>query len=68
MSRIMLAIKTVLAEHDDIDTLIFDEIDAGISGRTAQAVSEKLHLVAKNTRLFVLRICHRLQQWQTIII
>lgn len=48
MSRIMLAIKTVLAEHDDIDTLIFDEIDAGISGRTAQAVSEKLHLVAKD--------------------
>lgn len=47
LSRIMLAIKTVLAEHDDIDTLIFDEIDAGISGRTAQAVSEKLHLVAK---------------------
>ena len=47
MSRIMLAIKTVLAEHDDIDTLIFDEIDAGISGRTAEAVSEKLHLVAK---------------------
>ncbi len=47
MSRILLAIKTVLAEHDDIDTLIFDEIDAGISGRTAQAVSEKLHLVAK---------------------
>ena len=47
MSRIMLAIKTVLAEHDDIDTLIFDEIDAGTSGRTAQAVSEKLHLVAK---------------------
>ena len=47
MSRIMLAIKTVLAEHDDIDTLIFDEIDAGISGRTAHAVSEKLHLVGK---------------------
>ncbi len=47
MSRIMLAIKTVLAEHDDVDTLIFDEIDAGISGRTAQAVSEKLHLIAK---------------------
>ena len=47
LSRIMLAIKTVLAEHDDIDTLIFDEIDAGISGRTAQAVSEKLSVVAK---------------------
>lgn len=48
MSRIMLAIKTVLAENDAIDTLIFDEIDAGISGRTAQAVSEKLSLVARN--------------------
>lgn len=42
LSRIMLAIKTVLAEADQIDTLIFDEIDAGISGRTAQKVSEQL--------------------------
>ncbi|MCF0130750.1 MAG: DNA repair protein RecN [Pseudobutyrivibrio sp.] len=47
MSRIMLAIKTVLAQKDLIDTLIFDEIDSGISGRTAQAVSEKLSVVAK---------------------
>ncbi len=47
LSRIMLAIKTVLAENDEIDTLIFDEIDAGISGRTAQAVSEKLSVVAR---------------------
>ena len=47
MSRIMLAIKTVLASGGGIDTLIFDEIDAGISGRTAQAVSEKLSTVAK---------------------
>ncbi len=46
MSRIMLAIKTVLASGEGIDTLIFDEIDAGISGRTAQAVSEKLATVA----------------------
>ena len=42
LSRVMLAIKTVLAERDDIDTLIFDEIDAGISGRTAWKVSEQL--------------------------
>ncbi len=42
LSRIMLAIKTVLAESDSIDTLIFDEIDEGISGRTAQKVSENL--------------------------
>lgn len=42
LSRIMLAVKTVLADTDEIETLIFDEIDAGISGRTAQMVSEKL--------------------------
>lgn len=42
LSRIMLAIKSVFAESDHIETLIFDEIDTGISGRTAQKVSEKL--------------------------
>lgn len=42
LSRVMLAIKTVLAGKDSIDTLIFDEIDAGISGRTAWKVSEQL--------------------------
>ena len=47
LSRIMLAIKAVLADTDDIPTLIFDEIDTGISGRTAQKVSEKLSLIAK---------------------
>lgn len=46
LSRIMLAIKTVLASRDDIDTLIFDEIDAGISGKTAWKVSEQLDSVA----------------------
>ena len=48
LSRIMLALKSVLAENDEIATLIFDEIDSGISGRTAQMVSEKLHMIAKN--------------------
>ncbi len=47
LSRVMLAIKTVLAGQDDIDTLIFDEIDAGISGKTAWKVSEQLHQVSK---------------------
>lgn len=46
LSRIMLGIKTVLASRDAIDTLIFDEIDAGISGKTAWKVSEQLSLVA----------------------
>ena len=48
LSRIMLAIKAVLADTDQIPTLIFDEIDTGISGRTAQKVSEKLSYIAKN--------------------
>lgn len=45
LSRIMLAIKTTLARNDEVDTLIFDEVDAGISGRTAQRVSEKLYVI-----------------------
>ena len=48
LSRIMLAIKTVLADSDDIPTLIFDEIDTGISGRTAQKVAEKLAVISRN--------------------
>lgn len=48
LSRIMLAIKSVMAEKDQIETLIFDEIDVGISGRTAQKVSEKMKLIGKN--------------------
>ena len=48
LSRIMLAVKAVLAEHDEISTLIFDEIDVGISGRTAQMVAEKMALIAKS--------------------
>lgn len=47
LSRIMLAIKTVMADRDDIETLIFDEIDVGISGRTAQKVSEKMAVIGK---------------------
>ena len=46
MSRVMLAIKTVLAKQDEIGTLIFDEIDTGISGRTAQSVAEKMSRIA----------------------
>ena len=46
LSRVMLAIKTVLAGRDEIDTLIFDEIDTGISGRTAWKVAEQLSVLA----------------------
>ncbi|MBO5259061.1 MAG: DNA repair protein RecN [Agathobacter sp.] len=51
LSRIMLAIKTVMAENDHIGTLIFDEIDSGISGRTAQMVSEKMNLLGKSHQI-----------------
>ena len=47
LSRIMLAIKTVMADKDEIETLIFDEIDVGISGRTAQKLSEKMAYIGK---------------------
>ena len=51
MSRIMLAIKTVLADADRIPTVIFDEVDAGISGRTAQQVAEKLALISRRRQI-----------------
>ena len=51
LSRIMLALKTVLADKDEIETLIFDEIDTGISGRTAWKVSEKMGILGKSHQL-----------------
>ncbi|MBP1756118.1 MAG: hypothetical protein H6Q59_2516 [Firmicutes bacterium] len=51
LSRIMLGIKSVLADKDEIETLIFDEIDVGISGRTAQMVSEQLSNIAKHHQI-----------------
>lgn len=51
MSRIMLALKSVMADIDKIPTLIFDEIDTGISGRTAQAVGERMCSIARNHQL-----------------
>ena len=51
LSRIMLAIKTVLADQDEVETLIFDEIDSGISGRTAQMVSEKMNLLGRTHQI-----------------
>lgn len=51
LSRIMLAVKTAMADKDEIPTLIFDEIDVGISGRTAQKVSEKMSLIGKERQV-----------------
>lgn len=51
MSRFMLAFKTILADIDEIDTIIFDEIDAGISGIAAQVVGSKLHNIANKKQI-----------------
>lgn len=56
LSRIMLAIKSVLADQDFVNTLIFDEIDVGISGRTAQKVSERMTVISRKHQ--VLCITH----------
>ena len=51
MSRVMLALKTVLAKADKIEVFIFDEIDTGVSGRTAQKVAEKMAFIAKTHQI-----------------
>jgi len=51
LSRIMLALKTILAKEDKVDSLIFDEIDTGISGRTAQAVAERMQNISDGTQI-----------------
>ncbi len=51
LARIMLAMKNVLAEQDQVATLIFDEVDTGVSGRAAQKVAEKLLSVARNKQV-----------------
>ena len=51
LSRVMLALKTVLADKDEVESIIFDEIDTGISGRTAQKVSEKMALIGRNRQV-----------------
>ena len=51
LARIMLAMKNALAERDHVPTLIFDEVDTGVSGRAAQHVAEKLRAVSKNKQV-----------------
>ena len=51
LARIMLAMKNVLAEQDKVNTLIFDEVDTGVSGRAAQKVAEKLKSVARTKQV-----------------
>ncbi|MDI3546718.1 MAG: repair protein RecN [Halanaerobiales bacterium] len=56
LSRIMLALKTIIAHIDQVDTLVFDEVDSGVGGKTAQLMAEKLALIGKQRQ--VLCITH----------
>ncbi|MFA5570856.1 MAG: DNA repair protein RecN [Sphaerochaetaceae bacterium] len=54
LSRVMLAIKSVLADSDDIETLVFDEVDAGIGGSVAKAVGDQMASLAKKRQVIVI--------------
>ena len=56
LSRIMLALKTIFSKHQGITSLIFDEVDTGVSGRVAQAIAEKIAMIATHSQ--VLCISH----------
>ncbi|MCJ8006780.1 DNA repair protein RecN [Lederbergia wuyishanensis] len=56
LSRMMLALKTIFSKHQGITSIIFDEVDTGVSGRVAQAIAEKIHQVSKHSQ--VLCISH----------
>ncbi|ANY68751.1 DNA repair protein RecN [Paenibacillus sp. BIHB 4019] len=52
MSRVMLALKAIFAEHDQIPVLVFDEVDTGVSGRAAQSIAEKLSQLSRRCQIF----------------
>lgn len=56
LSRIMLALKSIFSKHQEITSIIFDEVDTGVSGRVAQAIAEKIHKVSTDSQ--VLCISH----------
>lgn len=56
ISRMILALKTILSRHEGVTSLIFDEVDTGVSGRVAQAIAEKIHRISANSQ--VLCITH----------
>ncbi len=53
ISRIMLAIKTIFSKHQGVTSLIFDEVDTGVSGRVAQAIAEKIAIIATDSQVLV---------------
>ncbi len=64
ISRIMLALKSIFAEHQNMTSVIFDEVDTGVSGRVAQSIAEKFIKYQMTLKCYVLPIYHKLQPWQ----
>ena len=54
LSRIILALKVILSKADKVGTLIFDEVDTGVSGKAAQKIGEKLKKISENKQVFVI--------------
>jgi len=63
ISRTMLAIKSVLAEHDPVATMVFDEIDQGISGRIAEAVGERMRQLARHRQIIAITHLPQIAAW-----
>ena len=60
LSRVVLALKAILAETDSVETLIFDEVDAGIGGRTAIEVGKKLKKLSEDCQIIVITHLHQI--------
>lgn len=54
LSRVMLALKSIFSKHQEITSIIFDEVDTGVSGRVAQAIAEKIGQIAKDSQVLVI--------------
>lgn len=67
LSRIMLALKTIFSKHQGITSIIFDEVDTGVSGRVAQAIGEKFIRCRLTLKCYASRIFLKLQRWLTTI-
>ena len=59
LSRVMLAMKTIFSQTQGITSIVFDEVDTGVSGRVAQAIADKIYQISENSRCCVSRTCHK---------
>lgn len=65
LSRIMLAMKSIFSAQQDVTSIIFDEVDTGVSGRVAQAIAEKYTASLSALKFYALPTCRRWPRWLT---